>query len=66
MTIIRSVSGQPGVSAPAREVLGERVSDWVRSQTGVVIMDRADRQASDREFHCLTIVLFFAQVERRS
>ncbi len=45
--------------AREREELGETVTRWIRSNTGVEIVDRVVTQSSDDEFHCLTIVLFY-------
>lgn len=41
-----------------RDMLGEVVTDWLRSNE-VDIIDRVVTQSSDSEFHCLTITLFF-------
>ena len=41
-----------------REVLGERVTDWLRQNKDVDVVDKVVRQSSDREFHCISIVLF--------
>jgi hypothetical protein len=41
-----------------RAVLGERVTEWLRASSGLTIVDAAVRLSSDREFHCLTIILF--------
>lgn len=45
--------------AKEREELGERVTDWMRNNTKYQIVDKKVTQSSDREFHCLTITLFF-------
>lgn len=42
-----------------RSVLGERVTDWLRKNPGAEVVDKVAMQSSDREFHCVTIVLFF-------
>ncbi|WP_106391215.1 hypothetical protein [Enhygromyxa salina] len=43
-----------------RESLGERITEWLdaNSQT-LEIVDTVVTQSSDREFHCLTITLFY-------
>ena len=45
--------------AKEREELGERVTAWVREHPQYEIVDRVVRQSSDREFHCLSITVFF-------
>jgi hypothetical protein len=45
--------------AREREDLGESITRWLRANPGVRIVDKVVTQSSDREFHCLTITLFF-------
>ena len=45
--------------AREREDLGEVITRWLRANPGVRIVDKVVTQSSDREFHCLTIALFF-------
>jgi folate-dependent tRNA-U54 methylase TrmFO/GidA len=44
-----------------REVMGETVSRWLREHPDVEIVDREVTLSSDREFHCLTITLFYRE-----
>jgi hypothetical protein len=45
-----------------RERLGERITQWIRSQPRpIVLVDRAVVQSSDERFHCVTIVLFYRE-----
>jgi hypothetical protein len=44
-----------------REVMGETISRWLVAHPGVEIVDRLVTQSSDKEFHCLTITLFFRE-----
>ncbi len=44
--------------AREREEIGERVTQWLQ-RTGVEIVDKIVTQSSDREFHCLTITIFY-------
>ncbi len=44
--------------AREREELGERISAWL-AERNVEIVDKIVTQSSDREFHCLSITLFF-------
>ena len=45
--------------AREREELGENVTRWMAAHPGVRVMDKIVTQSSDREFHCLTITLFY-------
>lgn len=40
-----------------RESLGEKVTEWLRT-TGLEVIHKTVTQSSDREFHCLSIILF--------
>lgn len=41
-----------------REVLGERVTEYLRDHPDEKILDKIVTQSSDNEFHCLAITLF--------
>ena len=42
-----------------RQEMGERITEWLRKhQDGYDLVDTVIRQSSDREFHCLSFVLF--------
>mgnify|MGYP007130735300 FL=1 len=45
--------------AREREDLGKLITRWLRANQGVRIVDKVVTQSSDREFHCLTITLFY-------
>ena len=45
--------------AKERELLGERLTEWLDSHPGVKVIDTVVTQSSDHEFHCLTITVFF-------
>ena len=47
--------------AKERELLGELITDWIRSHPDHEIVDKIVTQSSDSEFHCLTITLFYRQ-----
>ena len=47
--------------AKDREELGEKVTGWLRRHDDVEVVDKIVTQSSDREFHCLTITLFYQQ-----
>jgi hypothetical protein len=42
-----------------RDRMGERITDWIRSNPGIDIVDKVVTQSSDSEFHCLSITLFY-------
>jgi hypothetical protein len=44
-----------------RETMGETITKWIKDNPGVEIVDRVVTQSSDKEFHCLTITLFYRQ-----
>lgn len=45
--------------AKEREELGEHVTRWIRDNPNAKIIDKIVTQSSDREFHCLTITIFY-------
>ncbi len=55
-----SVKVFSATKARDRESLGNVVTDWIRAQQPV-IKETLVKQSSDREFHCLTIVVFYDQ-----
>lgn len=44
-----------------REVMGENITRWLAANPTVEILDKEVTQSSDKEFHCLTITLFYKQ-----
>lgn len=44
-----------------REAMGERISQWLKDNPDLEIVERVVRQSSDKEFHCLTIALFYRE-----
>ena len=43
-----------------REVMGETITKWLKDNLATVeIVDRVVTQSSDKEFHCLTVTLFY-------
>lgn len=47
-----------------REGLGDKITEWVRDHE-VEVVDTIVRQSSDREFHCLSIILFIKNGGRK-
>lgn len=46
-----------------RELMGETITKWITEHPTFEIVDRVVTQSSDREFHCLTVTLFYRQRE---
>ena len=44
-----------------RESMGETITKWLTENAQAEIVDRLVTQSSDKEFHCLTITLFYRQ-----
>lgn len=44
-----------------REALSERITSWLRENRQLEIVDREVTQSSDKEFHCLSILLFYRE-----
>ncbi|NBD11427.1 MULTISPECIES: hypothetical protein [Corallococcus] len=42
-----------------RENMGENITKWLKENSSVDIVDKIVTQSSDKEFHCLTITLFY-------
>lgn len=52
--------------AREREELGEHVTRWIRDNPEAKIIDKIVTQSSDREFHCLTITIFYEDTSARA
>ncbi len=39
--------------------MGDAITKWLRENPGLEIVDKVVTQSSDKEFHCLTITLFY-------
>ncbi|MBE2249225.1 MAG: hypothetical protein IAE78_06700 [Myxococcus sp.] len=44
-----------------RELMGETITRWIKDNPQADIVDKVVTQSSDKEFHCLTITLFYRQ-----
>ena len=42
-----------------REVMGEAIGRWIADHPELEVVDREVRLSSDRQFHCLSIVVFY-------
>ena len=47
-----------------REAMSETINGWLEKHPGLDIVDKTVTLSSDKQFHCLTIILFFR--ERRA
>ncbi len=47
-----------------REVMGENITRWLRENSQFEVVDKVVTQSSDKEFHCLTITLFYREREK--
>jgi hypothetical protein len=45
--------------AQERDQLGEKITQWLKANPGVEIVDKIVTQSSDEAFHCLAITLFY-------
>ncbi len=44
-----------------REMMGENITRWLRDNPQFEVVDKVVTQSSDKEFHCLTITLFYVE-----
>jgi hypothetical protein len=47
-----------------REVMGDTITRWLHENPQLEIVDKIVTQSSDKEFHCLTITLFYRERPR--
>ena len=47
-----------------REHMGDTITRWLQENQQVEIVDKIVTQSSDKEFHCLTITLFYRERPR--
>lgn len=45
--------------AQDRDRLGERITEWLRANAQIEVVDTIVTQSSDEAFHCLAITLFY-------
>ena len=45
--------------AKDRESMGETITRWLQQHNDIEVVDKVVTQSSDKEFHCLTITLFY-------
>ncbi|MFO0649844.1 MAG: hypothetical protein U0326_26735 [Polyangiales bacterium] len=61
MGVFTGVKVFSATRAKDREELGEVITRWLRANPNLTIVDKVVTQSSDREFHCLTITLFYRE-----
>lgn len=59
MAHVSGVKVFSATKAKEREALGEHITEWIRGNPNMEIVDKIVTQSSDSEFHCLTITLFY-------
>ena len=42
-----------------REMMGETITRWIKDNPQADLVDKVVTQSSDKEFHCLTVTLFY-------
>ncbi len=42
-----------------REAMGDVITKWLKDNSGIEIVDKEVTQSSDKEFHCLSVTLFY-------
>ncbi len=42
-----------------RDNLGDKITEWLKANPEVKVVDKVITQSSDSEFHCLAITLFY-------
>jgi hypothetical protein len=47
-----------------REAMGDNITRWLRDNPALEVVDKVVTQSSDKEFHCLTITLFYRERAR--
>jgi hypothetical protein len=47
-----------------REQMGDQITRWLADNPSLEIVDKIVTQSSDKEFHCLTITLFYRERAR--
>jgi hypothetical protein len=47
-----------------REQMGDTITRWLADNPNLEIVDKTVTQSSDKEFHCLTITLFYRERPR--
>ena len=65
MTAFNGVKVFSATMVAQREVLGEKVTDWIRAHPDFAINDVVVSQSSDDQFHCIAITVFYTEPLRK-
>ena len=60
MTAITAVKVFSTTMARDRELMGERITEWLRVHPELKLVDTIVTQSSDNEYHCVSITLFLS------
>lgn len=44
-----------------REAMSETINSWLEKHPGLEVVDKSVTLSSDKQFHCLSIVLFYRE-----
>jgi hypothetical protein len=47
-----------------RDAMGDHITRWLVGNPGLEVVGKEVRQSSDKEFHCLTITVFYREREK--
>lgn len=59
MTQYNGVKVFSATKAKERESLGESLTSWLNAHPKIEVVNTVVTQSSDREFHCLSITVFY-------
>ena len=46
--------------AKDRDLLGDQITNWLRANPSLRVVEKVVNLSSDAEFHCLSITIFYA------
>lgn len=64
MTLFTGLKVFSATKARERDELGDRITDWLKKRPGLEVVEKTVTQSSDREFHCLSVTLFYRERDR--
>ena len=44
-----------------REAMSETINNWLAKHPGLEVVDKSVNLSSDKQFHCLSIILFYRE-----
>jgi hypothetical protein len=60
MPVLTAVKVFSTTMARDRELMGERITEWLRRHPELRVIDRVVSQSSDNEYHCVSVTLFLS------